>query len=125
MIKLHSEPIFALNISPDGTNIVTGGGDSSIFRTRIHTKSYHNVYNIHNKNNHNNMYNIDKKEDVFEITNNNQDDILDVINEIPLKHSGTSCIRHRSDGRMIVSGHWDSSIRIFDQKLMKPIAILR
>ena len=38
---------------------------------------------------------------------------------------GTGCVRYRSDGRIIVSTHWDGSVRVFDQKRLKPLAILR
>lgn len=38
---------------------------------------------------------------------------------------GTSCIRYRTDGRIMASGHWDNSIRIFDAKRLKPLAVLR
>lgn len=42
-----------------------------------------------------------------------------------LLYTGTSCVRYRSDGRLLVSTHWDYTVRIFDQKRLKPLAILR
>lgn len=39
--------------------------------------------------------------------------------------SGTGCVKYRSDGRIIVSAHWDGTVRVFDQKRLKPLAVLR
>jgi WD40 repeat protein len=38
---------------------------------------------------------------------------------------GTSSIHIRSDDRIIASSHWDKTIRLFDRKKMKCLAILR
>jgi WD40 repeat protein len=34
-------------------------------------------------------------------------------------------MRFRPDGRVLVSAHWDHTVRVFDQKRLKPLAILR
>lgn len=44
---------------------------------------------------------------------------------ITLAVIGTSCVRYRPDGRLLVSTHWDYTVRIYDQKRLKPLAILR
>lgn len=38
---------------------------------------------------------------------------------------GTGAIKYRDDGRIVVSTHWDNSVRIFKSKKMKPLAVLR
>jgi len=42
-----------------------------------------------------------------------------------LTECGTSSIKMRSDGRIIASGHWDGTVRLFDTKKLKPLAVLR
>lgn len=39
--------------------------------------------------------------------------------------AGTSCARYRSDGRILVTAHWDHAVRVYDRKHLKPLAVLR
>lgn len=41
------------------------------------------------------------------------------------KAKGCSSCRYRGDARILVSGHWDHTVRIFDTKRLKPLAVLR
>lgn len=41
-----------------------------------------------------------------------------------ISQEGTSSVCFRSDGRIFVSGHWDNSVRVFETKSAKPLAIL-
>jgi len=130
--KLHSEPIFALAVSTRITKqnqnqkqhdgqirricnserereserqvlVTTGGGDASLQRTVLSNSIQHEP---------------DPKGMVGNM-------VLDSMDSVNLPHPGTSCVRYRSDGRLLVSTHWDYTVRIFDQKRLKPLAILR
>jgi WD40 repeat protein len=41
------------------------------------------------------------------------------------KTKGCNSCRYRGDGRILVSAHWDNTVRIFDTKHLKPLAVLR
>ncbi|KAF2129470.1 WD40 repeat-like protein [Dothidotthia symphoricarpi CBS 119687] len=41
------------------------------------------------------------------------------------KHSGQQSLRVRSDGRLLVTGGWDSRIRIYSAKTLKEVAVLK
>jgi WD40 repeat protein len=45
--------------------------------------------------------------------------------EIKMKKQGTAAVKYRHDGRILVSGHWDSTVKVYDCKRMKPLAVLR
>ncbi|ORY07733.1 WD40 repeat-like protein [Basidiobolus meristosporus CBS 931.73] len=47
-----------------------------------------------------------------------------VIRSTLIKHHGVSEVRFRSDGRIIATAGWDSKIRVFSTKTLKPLAIL-
>ncbi|PKY37703.1 WD40 repeat-like protein [Rhizophagus irregularis] len=47
-----------------------------------------------------------------------------LINNIVIKYSGVADIKIRSDSKIFVTAGWDSNIRIFSSKTMKPLAIL-
>jgi WD40 repeat protein len=38
---------------------------------------------------------------------------------------GVSSISLRSDEKVVVSGHWDNTVRLYDRKKLKCLAILR
>lgn len=42
-----------------------------------------------------------------------------------MRKPGVGCTKIRNDGRILVSGHWDNSVRIFSTKKLKPLAIMR
>lgn len=46
-------------------------------------------------------------------------------NAIELPSRGGTCIRYRCDGRILACARWDHTVRVFDWKRLKPIAILR
>jgi hypothetical protein len=41
------------------------------------------------------------------------------------KHAGQQSLRVRSDGRILVTGGWDSRIRIYSSKTLKEVAVLK
>ncbi|KAJ1421128.1 WD40-repeat-containing domain protein [Ochromonadaceae sp. CCMP2298] len=97
VLKLHSEPVFALAVSscPEyeskgaGAGTGTAGADTAGAGTGAWSM------------------------------------VLQAAGSVSLKQPGTSCARYRSDGRLLASAHWDCSVRIFDRKRLKPLAILR
>ncbi len=94
--KIHSQQLMGLDISPSKRNLlVTGGADASIQRSTVVTDSVTDKLQL-----------IEKE-------------------KVTLPDEGTSCVKYRSDGRIVASTHWDSTVRLFDSKKMKPIAILR
>ena len=38
---------------------------------------------------------------------------------------GSSSTSYRSDGKLLVTGHWDNTVRLFDAKKLKPLALLK
>ena len=135
--KLHEEPIFALDAfqSSRGVRVLSGGGDASVRRSALTSTTEH--YNKAAE-----LTQIDSttlphpgKQLTFQSMNKCVDLSIDMLvlcyiimntRIISLRFlAGTSCIRHRSDGRLVVSTHWDYTVRIFDQKRLKPLAILR
>ncbi len=51
--------------------------------------------------------------------------VLTVGTTVQLPSSGTSCIQHRADDRIVASSNWDGSLRLFEAKKMKCLAILK
>ena len=47
------------------------------------------------------------------------------INAIELPSIGAGAIRYRHDGKLVASARWDHTIRIFEAKRLKPLAVLR
>ena len=104
--KVHSEPVFALEVcapkKSDFSCLISGAGDSLVQRCKV-------SFSVQNTSNCIGKIKMDLKE----------------TDCVELKHPGTSCIKSRSDGRLFVSAHWDHTVRVFDQKRLKPLAILR
>lgn len=44
---------------------------------------------------------------------------------VPTLFAGTASVAVRADARVLLSGHWDGTVRLFDTKRLKPLAILR
>ncbi|KAG9194631.1 hypothetical protein G6011_04666 [Alternaria panax] len=44
---------------------------------------------------------------------------------VDTKHAGQQSLRVRSDGRLVVTGGWDSRIRIYSTKTLKEVAVLK
>lgn len=42
-----------------------------------------------------------------------------------LTHPGTSSVHYRCDGKIFVSGHWDGTVRVWESKSMKQLAVLQ
>lgn len=97
VLKLHAEPIFSITASLDGSIVATGGGDDIIKLTCSANQDFSTVN---------------------EVTNSSSRDAK-------LPAAGTSSMRFRSDGRILVSGHWDNCVRLFDRKKLKTLATLR
>jgi WD40 repeat protein len=38
---------------------------------------------------------------------------------------GVSCLSTRNDGRVFASAHWDHTVRLYQTKNLKPLAVLR
>lgn len=53
------------------------------------------------------------------------DGTFSIIQEITITNPGLSCCVMRPDGKLYVTGGWDSRIRIFSSKKNKPIAVLQ
>nr|CAG8566113.1 2991_t:CDS:2 [Entrophospora candida] len=47
-----------------------------------------------------------------------------IVDSVLLKYSGISDVRIRSDGKIFATAGWDSKIRVFSSKSLKPLAIL-
>ena len=45
--------------------------------------------------------------------------------EIKHPSAGTSSVSIRPDGKLLASGHWDSTARVFETKTLRPLAVLR
>ena len=44
--------------------------------------------------------------------------------DISIKNAGINCIRIRADQKVFATGGWDSRIRIFSWKSLRPLAVL-
>lgn len=53
------------------------------------------------------------------------DGAFSIVKEITITNPGLSCCVVRPDGKLYVTGGWDSRIRIFSSKKNKPIAVLQ
>ncbi|KAJ3145835.1 Guanine nucleotide binding protein (G protein), beta polypeptide 1-like [Geranomyces variabilis] len=93
--KLHEEPVLSLDIAPDASMGVAGGADTKIVRWRLDTAS------------------------------ETRNAALEVLGEQTLPARGTAAVRIRPDGKIVATGSWDSSIRIFSAKTLKPLAVLQ
>jgi len=103
-VPLHDkQPIMAMDVSPDGKTLLTAGADARIVFTAADSSAAAGVFDaaptpclVH----------IPEK-------------------TITLPSSGTSSVKYRTDGRIVVSAHWDNTVRIFDaKKAMRPLAVL-
>lgn len=47
------------------------------------------------------------------------------VNAIELPSVGAGAVRYRHDGKLVASARWDHTIRLFEAKRLKPLAILR
>lgn len=111
-IKLHNEPVMALDVSPNGRRIVSGGASRRIVRCRLRQASA-------------------TPTSVFQslptpppATASPATTTLELLEGYELPVEGTACLRYRCDGRIFASAQWDGTIRIFDAKV-KPLAVLR
>ncbi|XP_027035145.2 guanine nucleotide-binding protein subunit beta-like protein 1 [Tachysurus fulvidraco] len=50
---------------------------------------------------------------------------LQIKDSVPLTNPGVSHLRIRGDSKIVASGGWDGSVRIFNWKMMKPLAVLQ
>lgn len=121
-MEVHDkQPLMTMDMSHDGKTIITGGADQSVHRisikdggsTTIHDFSSLQASLSHNNNDSNSDTDTDKPCSEVGCA------------KIPI--GGTGGLRIRPDNRICVSGHWDSTVRIFDlkkQHVMKPLAVL-
>lgn len=104
-VALHDkQPLMCIDASPDGTSVLTGGADQSIHYTSKLSQEQCEKY---------------------------QNTVYPSIIPVPEKRAtlnrpGTSSIKYRPDGRIVVSAHWDHTVRIFDPKKspLRPLAVL-
>ncbi|GAA6073516.1 guanine nucleotide-binding protein subunit beta-like protein 1 [Tachysurus ichikawai] len=54
-----------------------------------------------------------------------EDNDLAIKDTVPLTNPGVSHLRIRGDSKIVASGGWDGSVRIFGWKMMKPLAVLQ
>jgi WD40 repeat protein len=96
---LSEQPILALDLSPDNRHIVAGGGSAELSFVAGNSAEF-----------------LEDSENLMGACS---------ISKIPVKCTGTSAVRFRSDGRIFVSGHWDGSIQLRERKTFKLLAVLR
>lgn len=101
-LKHHSEPLLTIDISPTSSSFITGGADSLL-----------NSYTSQNSAN--------EVEDIGEP----KSDFLQRSHHQILRSPGTGSLSYRSDGRVVVSAHWDGTARLWAAKKLKPLAVLR
>ena len=162
-VRPHLDPLMALDLSPNGLSVVTGGGDEKLAKTSIKTNCTATDISSSKSQSMGPQNRLSspssswaKPESTPEITSaveeedSGRDESVDMEDQdhlrLPSKGTanalcniarllclssllftveGTSSIRHRSDGRIVVTGHWDNSFRIYDTKRMKPLAVVR
>lgn len=95
--KKGLEPVLAMDLKPSMDTLMFGGGDEHM--TKLMIEDSKSVY--------------EDSSLAFAETQT-----------VTLAAPGTSSIKYRCDGRIIVSGHWDNTMRIFDQKKLKPLAVI-
>jgi WD40 repeat protein len=108
-IKVHSEPVMALDMSPDGRRVSCGGASRQIVRCRFRQASATTA---------------STSASPSPSTSTATTASLEQLETHELPVEGTACLRYRCDGRIFASAQWDGTIRIFDAKV-KPLAVLR
>lgn len=102
---IHKQPLMAIDAhqcpnSAGEVAVVSGGADDKVMKTNL---------------------DISPLEESSCAVSTSQDQTISV--DIP--SAGTSSIAIRSDCRIIASAHWDSTVRLFDMKKLRPLAVLR
>jgi len=88
-LHLHDkQPVMALDVAPGGRTVVSGAADAELVRTDLQPGG----------------------EGWGDTT------ATPTITRTALPSTGTSSVRIRGDGRIVASGHWDSTVRIFALK---------
>ena len=110
------QPLMAMAVSQDGKHIITGGADHSLHLvSRRKCTSSDAATAI-------------TSTDTDTGTNVSEAFTHILSSTVTLPAVGTSSIQIRNDGRIAVSGHWDSTIRIYQLKnnksLLRPLAVL-
>jgi WD40 repeat protein len=144
----HESPVMAMDLSPDGQTIITGSSDKAIHRTSLR-------YHIPADSAERISDGLSRVEDSVSCSSftSQRLDSADLPKEgtaasdmihhmpsliltltVPLNSNainsciliGTSSIKYRCDGRLLVSGHWDNSVRVWEAKTsrLKPLAVL-
>ena len=105
-VPLHDkQPIMAMDVSPDGKTLLTAGADACIHYTTAATAPAVSAFNSS-----------PPAPSLIQVPDKSTN----------LPNLGTSSVKYRADGRIAVSGHWDSTVRIFDaKKAMRPLAVLK
>lgn len=110
-IRPHQEPTMTMDLSPDGQCLSSGGGDDKL--SIVQFKSIDTEKN-------------NLSEDIQQSDMKNSSmTIMETRDSKKLPVKGVSSVKYRNDGRILISGHWDNSVRIFDTKRMKSIAVLK
>ena len=117
-IKLHSEPVMALDMSPNGRRVACGGASRRIVRCKFRqapaapptmTSVFQSLL---------------PTDSPTAATPTSSTPSLEPLETYELPVEGTACLRYRCDGRIFASAQWDGTIRIFDAHL-RPLAVLR
>ena len=93
--KVGLEPILAMDVRPNFDAVVCGGGDENVYK--VVSADGLALYQ--------------------------SCDALQESIKVPIGSPGTSAIKYRADGKLLITGHWDNTVRAFDQKRLKPLGI--
>lgn len=95
-IKVHSQPILSLDLSPSRDFFITSSADAQIVKIAI--------------------------PDLAEISKSMTNTPLKSINT---KHAGQQGLSIRSDGKIFATAGWDARVRVYSTKSMRELAVLK
>ena len=112
---LHSSQLMSIEVSPRGTSVVTTGADTVVSKIKLSISS-------------------GSVEPAAAGEGGGGDSSIAIsktvrstptVDSATNKTNGMSCARYRRDGKIIVAACWDGSVRLFDGKALRPLALLR
>ena len=113
---LHGSQLMSIDVSPAGTSVITSGADTVVSRIKLDVGVSGNEATPAAAAGGGGYVSIAlaktvKSKSAGEEPSSN-------------KTNGISCVRYRGDGKIIVAGGWDGSVRLFDSKALRPLAVL-